>query len=31
MDKLKRKQEILRKQREFYQGDNEKEDNNEGC
>ena len=28
MDKLKRKQEILRKQREFYQGDNEKEDNN---
>lgn len=26
--KNKRKQEILRKQREFYQGDNEKEDNN---
>lgn len=28
MDKSKRKQEFLRKQREFYQGDNEKEENN---
>lgn len=28
MDKSKRKQEFLRRQREFYQGDNEKEENN---